>query len=84
LMRTPPSSTSAPGRAAGATRASEAPPLRAVAAATAATRDRPVLAEGPYVPAPLRIAPTAPSPRGEALRALVERKIFERSADPYR
>jgi carboxypeptidase C (cathepsin A) len=47
---------------------------------------RSALAQGgdPFVPPSLRIAPSAPSPRGEALKALVDRKIAERTAEPYR
>jgi carboxypeptidase C (cathepsin A) len=48
--------------------------------------DRRSLAQGgdPYLPPALRVAPTAPSPSGAALKALVERKIAERRADVYR
>ena len=44
------------------------------------------LAQGgdPYLPPALRVPPAAPSPSGAALKALVERKIAERSADVYR
>ncbi len=55
-----------------------------VAAPANESIDRGALVEGPYLPPALRIAPSAPSPRGDALRALVERKIAARIADPYR
>ena len=48
--------------------------------------DRSGLAQAgdPYLPPRLRVAPGAASPRGEALRVLVERKIAERAASVYR
>ena len=54
--------------------------------ATSPDIDRSALAQGgdPYLPPALRIAPTAPSPSGMELKALVERKIAERRADVYR
>ncbi len=70
--------------------ASPSPRSRAAAlpgtTATIASPDRSGLAQGgdPYLPPALRVAPTAPSPSGAALKALVERKIAERSADVYR
>ena len=70
---------------------SSSPPLSRAAAlpgspATSPAVDRNALAQGgdPYLPPALRIAPTAPSPSGAALKALVERKIAERRADVYR
>jgi carboxypeptidase C (cathepsin A) len=58
--------------------------LRATGAPAAA--DRSVLAQGgdPYVPPARRVAAPAASPVGAALKALIERKIAERGADPYR
>ena len=38
----------------------------------------------PWVPPALRVAPAEPSPEGRALKALVERKVAERRASPYR
>ena len=38
----------------------------------------------PWVPPALRVAPAGPSPQGPALKALVERKVAERLASPYR
>ena len=38
----------------------------------------------PWVPPALRVAPAGPSPHGPALKALVERKVAERLARPYR
>jgi len=38
----------------------------------------------PYLPPHLRTVPAAPSPSGAALKALVERKLAERRANPYR
>ena len=54
--------------------------------ATTLAPDRSALAQGgdPYLPPALRVAPSAPSPSGAALKALVERKIAERRADVYR
>jgi len=48
--------------------------------------DRHALAQGgdPYLPPTLRVAPRTASPRGAALKTLVDRKIAERLADPYR
>ena len=43
-----------------------------------------VQAGDPWVPPALRVAPAGPSPEGPALKALVERKIAERRASPYR
>ena len=59
--------------------------LSAVVATTLAP-DRSALAQGgdPYLPPALRALPSAPSPSGAALKALVERKIVERTADVYR
>ena len=49
----------------------------------AAPADR-VQAGDPYVPPALRVAPAERSPEGEALKALVERKVAERRANPWR
>ena len=43
-----------------------------------------VQAGDPYVPPALRVAPAGPSPEGRALKTLVERKVAERLASPYR
>jgi carboxypeptidase C (cathepsin A) len=73
--------------------ATRAPPHPSVASNATATPteaeagpDRSGLAQAgdPYVPPRLRVAPAATSPRGEALRVLVERKIAERAAAVYR
>ena len=62
------------------------PTIIRTAPPTNAVEDRSGLAQGgdPYLPPALRIAPTAPSPSGMELKALVERKIAERRADVYR
>ncbi len=48
--------------------------------------DRHALPQGgdPSLPIALRVAPAGRSPTGAALRALVDRKIADRVADPYR
>jgi hypothetical protein len=58
--------------------------LRATGAPAAA--DRSVLAQGgdPYLPPARRVAAPTASPGGAPLKALIERKIAERGADPYR
>jgi carboxypeptidase C (cathepsin A) len=38
----------------------------------------------PWVPPALRVAPAGPSPHGPALKALVDRKVAQRRASPYR
>ena len=47
-------------------------------------RNEMVQAGDPWVPPALRVAPAGPSPEGPALKALVERKLAERRASPYR
>ena len=61
-------------------------PARIVPVVPTAPEDRSALAQGgdPYLPPALRVTPSAPSPSGAALKALVERKIAERRADVYR
>ena len=62
-------------------------PAAAPTSVTAGPRLQPgELAQGgdPWVPPALRVAPAAPSPDGNALKALVERKVAERRASPYR
>ena len=61
-------------------------PARVAPVLPVSTEDRSALAQGgdPYLPPALRVASSAPSPSGAALKALVERKIAERRADVYR
>jgi len=76
-----------------AARATAAAPARSAASAAAQAsasaepavkRSELVQAGDPWVPPALRVAPAEPSPEGPALKALVERKIAERRASPYR
>ncbi len=61
-------------------------PARIVIGSPIVGEDRSAFAQGgdPYLPPALRVAPSAPSPSGAALKVLVERKIAERRADVYR
>jgi len=82
LPRLPPSSLSRslPGSPAAS------PSTTSPASLAASFAARQALAQGgdPYLPPSKRDAARTPSPAGEALRALVQRKIAERNADPYR
>lgn len=77
-----------PTRATAATSSPAAvPTARALTPATSEPAiDPEMLAQAgdPYVPPRLRGVPAGPSPEGPALKALVERKLAERRASPYR
>jgi hypothetical protein len=81
---------STPSQAARATAATaptaKAQPSPAALPARGETLERSALAQGgdPYLPPPLRIPPSAASPRGAALAAQVRAKIAERDRDVYR
>jgi len=75
----------ATGAAAPAARSASNLPTRAPVSAEPAVRPNELVQAGdPWVPPALRVAPGGPSPEGPALKALVERKIAERRASPYR
>ena len=66
-------------------RVASSEPMRAPASAEPAlVPSERVQAGDPWVPPALRVAPAGPSPEGPALKALVERKLAERRASPYR
>ncbi|MCE9660715.1 MAG: peptidase S10 [Burkholderiales bacterium] len=69
----------------------KAPVPPAPASARAPVTNEPVVdpttlvqAGDPYLPPQLRVQPAEPSPTGPTLKALVERKLAERRANPYR
>ena len=77
--------TPAAGVPVPATRVASSAPMRAPASAEPALVPSELAQAGdPWVPPALRITPAGPSPEGPALKALVERKLAERRASPYR
>jgi hypothetical protein len=70
--------------AAAARSASNLPARAPLSAEPALVPNEMAQAGDPWVPPALRVAPAGPSPEGPALKALVERKIAERRASPYR
>jgi len=84
-MATRREATAATGVAAAAARSASNLPARApLSAEPAPVPNEMAQAGDPWVPPALRVAPDGPSPEGPALKALVERKIAERRASPYR
>jgi len=78
-------STSATGAAVPAARSASHVPARLPVMSEPTVMPSELAQAGdPWVPPALRVAPGGPSPEGPALKALVERKVAERRASPYR
>jgi carboxypeptidase C (cathepsin A) len=70
----------------GVSTAQTAQPAPASVTSVSEPADRSALAQGgdPWLPPALRLAPSQASPRGDALRALIARKVADGRADPSR